>query len=118
MSDKVKVTTSRPVLFEGTARTEFETTEQHRRELEKLGLLVLPADRTPSAPSTAGKGDTPPAPELTDAQKFVDGTVVDVTARIEGADKDVLQAALEAELAKGDKQRKGVIDALNAALAA
>ncbi|URL59617.1 hypothetical protein IM816_05840 [Luteibacter flocculans] len=61
--------------------------------------------------------DTKPARDLPAlAATFVDGTVPDVTARIEGADDELLKAALATETAS-EKPRKGVVDALIAALA-
>ncbi|NID06649.1 hypothetical protein HBF26_17270 [Luteibacter jiangsuensis] len=60
--------------------------------------------------------DTKPARDLpTLAAAFVDGTVPDVTARIEGADEELLKAALATETAS-EKPRKGVVDALTSAL--
>lgn len=67
-------------------------------------------------------GDAPPAPPappvapLT-AEQFIEGTIPDVLARVEGATAEQLKAALDAETEKGEKARKGVTDALTAALA-
>lgn len=118
MSDKVKVTTKRPVMFEGQARTTFETTEQHRRELEKLGYLesdAAPAPAPAPAPGEGEGGDAAKADLAARATAFIEGTVPEVTGRIEGADDALLQAALAAENAT-EKPRKGVVDALTAAL--
>ncbi|NPT36247.1 hypothetical protein [Paraburkholderia xenovorans] len=50
----MKVRTNRPVLYAGQIRTEFDTTEQHARELEARGLIE-PAggDESPVAKSKA-----------------------------------------------------------------
>lgn len=106
MTDKVKVSTTRPVLFEGRPQSEFETTELHRRELETRGLLVT----TPVPPSSP-----PPAP-LAPGTAFVDRKAAEVIAAIEGADKELLALALEAEKARGDKTRSTVVEALTAAI--
>lgn len=49
------------------------------------------------------------------AAGFIEGTVPEVTSRIEGAGADLLTAALAAENGS-EKPRKGVIDALTAAI--
>jgi hypothetical protein len=49
------------------------------------------------------------------ATTFVEGTVPEVTGRIDGADNELLAAALAAENAS-EKPRKGVVDALTAAI--
>jgi hypothetical protein len=49
------------------------------------------------------------------AAGFIEGTVPEVTARIEGADAHLLTAALAAENGS-EKPRKGVLDALTAAI--
>lgn len=51
------------------------------------------------------------------ALAFIEGNVPDVNGRIEGADKALLEAALAAE-SLAEKPRKGVVDALTAAIAA
>jgi len=66
-------------------------------------------------PNGGGDGDGDNPPPLT-AEQFIDGTVPDVVARIEGATKELIEGALAAETAKGEKARKGVTDALTAAL--
>jgi len=100
MTDKVKVQTTRPVLFNGTAITRFETTEQHRRELATKGLLL-------------GGGEQKAAKNPNDV---VTGNAADVIAALEGVnDAALLRAALSAE--KAGKDRKTVVDALEAAIA-
>lgn len=60
--------------------------------------------------------DTKPVRDLPAlAAAFVDGTVPEVTARIEGTDEELLKAALATETAS-EKPRKGVVDALTSAL--
>lgn len=83
-----------------------EATDEEIAELGVAASSIAP-------PSSAGStGDT-----VLTADQFVDGTIPDVVARIDGATAEELKAALEAETAKGDKSRKGVTDALTAAIA-
>ncbi|ANN78914.1 hypothetical protein [Bordetella flabilis] len=104
MSDAVKVKTLRPVLFEGTARTEFTTTEQHRRELVARGLVQ--PDTAEAIPETAVDSSTLLSKTVPD--------VIDQVGRI--GDVEQLTALLDAE--KSAKNRKGVLDAIEAAIAA
>ena len=58
--DMVKMKSDRPLLVGGVACTEFETNEQHARELEAAGRAVRePAD--PGAVVDAASTDAPPA---------------------------------------------------------
>lgn len=79
---------------------------------------TAPAPPAPPAPGEGeGEGGDAAKAELAArAIAFIEGNVPDVTGRIEGADEALLQAALAAENAT-DKPRKGVLDALAAALA-
>ncbi len=112
MSEKVTVKTTRPVLFEGEARTSFETTDLHRRELRTRGLLDEPAESEQEEQEDTEDRDGPTAGET-----FVNRKAAEVIAAIVGADNEVLKLALEAEQAKGDKARSTVVDALTTALA-
>ena len=48
----IKMQSERPLLVDGQARTEFETTEQHAKELEAAGLaLRVPVDGPADAAS-------------------------------------------------------------------
>lgn len=104
----------------------FAVSDKHAAELEKKRLVKIVGDAPEestaalsanSVPEGRGGPNPPPAPP-TPAQIFLDGKVDEVKARIEGSDKELLQAALEEETSKGDKARKGVTEALTAALAA
>ncbi|WP_036114482.1 MULTISPECIES: hypothetical protein [Luteibacter] len=90
----------------------FETHDQHGKELIDKGYAALKGATTAAPP--VGNGEA----ELKPGEKFVAGKATDVIASIEGTDKELLTEALEAEKAKGDKQRKGVVEALTAALEA
>jgi len=50
----IKMKSERPLLINGTAQTEFETTEQHGKELVAAGLAELvepePVEREPVEP--------------------------------------------------------------------
>jgi len=104
----------------------FAVSDKHAVELEKKRLVTIVGEvpeALTAAPadgdkSSTGGGTTPPPAPPTPAQQFLDGKVDEVKARIEGADKELLQAALDEEVSKGDKARKGVTEALTAALAA
>lgn len=62
----IKMTSDRPLLINGEARTEFETDEQHAKELELKGLAsrvkVEEADAAPSSTASAQATDTTAAP--------------------------------------------------------
>lgn len=90
----------------------FETHDQHAKELIDKGYAALKGATTVAPPVGNGKG------ELKPGEQFVAGKAADVIASIEGADKELLAAALEAEKARGDKTRSTVVDALTAALEA
>jgi hypothetical protein len=96
----------------------FTVSDKHALELEKKGLVDILGDEGAIAnvKSTAtGAGSQPPP--LTDAQKFVAGTIAEIKAAIAGADKALLIEALAAEQEKGDDTRQGVIDLLTKATA-
>lgn len=103
----------------------FAVSDKHAVDLEKKRLVTIVGDAPEALTSaesdrdkSATDGGTPPPAPPTPAQQFLDGKVDEVKARIEGADKELLQAALDEEVSKGDKARKGVTEALTAALAA
>jgi len=62
----IKMTSDRPLLINGEARTEFETDEQHAKELELKGLAsrvkVEEADAAPSSAESAPAADSTAAP--------------------------------------------------------
>jgi len=69
----------------------------------------------PASPEQEQEQEKPARDLAALAAAFVEGTVPEVTGRIEGADKELLEAALAAENAS-EKPRKGVVDALTAAI--
>jgi hypothetical protein len=90
-------------------------------QLVSLGVLALeaPSKAQRGAPANKAESGAPSNKgEATAGEIFIRRKGDEVIAAIADADKDLLAAALEAELAKGEKQRKGVVDALTAALAA
>lgn len=50
----IKMKSDRPLLVGGVALTEFETDEQHARELESAGLAVRDPDAAAPAAGTIG----------------------------------------------------------------
>lgn len=51
----IKMKSERPLLINGTAQTEFETTEQHGKELVAAGLAE-PVEREPVEPEPEVEG--------------------------------------------------------------
>ena len=89
-------------------------------QLVSLGVLSLevPAKGERGAPSNKAEAGAPSNKgEPTAAELFIRRKGDEVIAAIAGADKELLATALEAEQAKGEKARKGVVDAITAALA-
>ena len=60
----VKMKSDRPLLVGGVACTEFETNEQHARELEAAGLAV----REPADPDVVVNADSTEAPSIVAAE--------------------------------------------------
>lgn len=94
----------------------FTVSDKYAEQLVKKGLVSVVGGAVEQEKPAPNDSTVPPVVQ-TEAEKFVAGTIAEVTAAIEGTDKDLLKGALAAEMAKGEKARKGVIDALTAATA-
>lgn len=100
----------------------FTVSDKHAAELDRKGLVEILGEEGVAPPAGgAGTGSSappaPPVPPLTDAQKFVAGTISEIKSAISGTDKALLVEALAAEQAKGDDTRQGVVDLLTKATA-
>ncbi len=106
---------------------EFEVSPQHAdllraRGLVKLGGNAVEGDAADSAPGTGGGGsaaDGGTAAGKVDGALLIRQKIPDAVAAIsQVSDRTVLEAALTAEKAKGDKARAAVLDAIDSAMKA
>ena len=119
--DTMELIAKKPILLGKNVISDgdiFETHDQHGKELIDKGYAALKGATAAVPPAGEGDGDGEGEGDLKPGEKFVAGKAADVIASIEGTDRELLAAALEAEKAKGDKQRKGVVEALTAAVEA
>lgn len=93
---------------------QFDVSTQHADLLAKRGLVQLAGEAAP-----AGGGPATPTSETNDGAQLVRRKAADAIAAIAAVtDLALLDEALKAESAKGDKARATVLEALEAAIKA